>query len=106
MRYGSSLGYRRRAQWRAAAWGDRFKPVGQSRRPCVTNEGDSMRLRNFLTLLIALAAPAVLLGQAKGSRLAVMSAGDLKWADLDTTRAPGVKVADVWGNHAKGAFGA
>jgi len=25
-----------------------------------------MRVRNFLTLLIALAAPAVLLGQAKG----------------------------------------
>ena len=73
-----------------------------------------MRVGNFLTLLIALASPAVLLGQAKGkssaktaaSRLVVMPAGDLKWADLDTTRAPGVKVADLWGNHAKGAFGA
>ena len=34
------------------------------------------------------------------------SAADLKWTDLDPTGAPGVKVADLWGNHAKGAFGA
>src|SRR5258708_27242159 len=73
-----------------------------------------MRMGNFLTLLIALASPAVLLGQAKGkssartaaSRLVVMPAGDLKWSDLDPTGAPGVKVADLWGNHAKGPFGA
>ena len=56
-----------------------------------------MRMGNFLTLLIAFALPAVLLGQAKGkssaktaaSRLAVMPAGDLKWADLDPSGAPG-----------------
>ena len=73
-----------------------------------------MRVGNFLTFLIALASPAVLLGQAKGksaaktaaSRLVVMPPGDLKWSDLDPTGAPGVKVADLWGNHAKGAFGA
>jgi anti-sigma factor ChrR (cupin superfamily) len=35
-----------------------------------------------------------------------MPASDLKWADLDPKGAPGVKVADVWGDHAKGAFGA
>lgn len=44
--------------------------------------------------------------QAAASRLVVMPAGDLKWTDLDPKGAPGVKVADVWGNHAKGAFGA
>jgi anti-sigma factor ChrR (cupin superfamily) len=33
-------------------------------------------------------------------------AADLKWTDLDPTGAPGVKVADLWGDHAKGAFGA
>jgi hypothetical protein len=33
-------------------------------------------------------------------------AGDLKWTDLDPTGAPGVKVADLWGDHAKGAYGA
>jgi len=31
---------------------------------------------------------------------------ELKWTDLDPTGAPGVKVADVWGDHTKGAFGA
>jgi anti-sigma factor ChrR (cupin superfamily) len=33
-------------------------------------------------------------------------AADLKWVDLDPTGAPGVKVADLWGDHTKGAFGA
>ena len=35
-----------------------------------------------------------------------MPAADLKWTDLDPNGAPGVKVADLWGDHAKGAFGA
>jgi anti-sigma factor ChrR (cupin superfamily) len=35
-----------------------------------------------------------------------MPAGELKWTDLDPKGAPGVKIADLWGNHAKGAFGA
>src|ERR1700751_4180924 len=33
-------------------------------------------------------------------------ASDLKWVDLDPTGAPGVKAADLWGDHTKGAFGA
>lgn len=33
-------------------------------------------------------------------------ADDLKWTDLDPTGAPGVKVADLSGDHAKGAFSA
>jgi hypothetical protein len=33
-------------------------------------------------------------------------AADLKWVDLDPKGAPGVKVADLWGNHTKGAYGA
>jgi quercetin dioxygenase-like cupin family protein len=73
-----------------------------------------MRVGNFLTFLIALASPVLLLGQAKGkssartaaSRLVIMQAADLKWTDLDPTGAPGVKVADLWGNHTKGPFGA
>jgi anti-sigma factor ChrR (cupin superfamily) len=40
------------------------------------------------------------------SRLVATPAADLKWTDLDPKGAPGVKVADLWGNHAKGAFGA
>jgi anti-sigma factor ChrR (cupin superfamily) len=67
-----------------------------------------------LYLPIVFAAPAVLLAQAKAtrsaptaeSRLVVTPAADLKWTDLDPTGAPGVKVADLWGNHANGGFGA
>lgn len=33
-------------------------------------------------------------------------AAELKWADLDPAGAPGVKVANLWGDHQKGAFGA
>jgi len=33
-------------------------------------------------------------------------AADLKWIDLDPTGAPGVKVADLWGDHRTGPFGA
>jgi len=70
--------------------------------------------RLCLTWVTLIAVPAVLQGQAKpktavhndASRLVVMPAADLKWTDLDPVGAPGVKVADVWGNHAKGAFGA
>jgi anti-sigma factor ChrR (cupin superfamily) len=35
-----------------------------------------------------------------------MPASDIKWTDLDPKGAPGVKIADLWGDHAKGAFGA
>ena len=44
--------------------------------------------------------------QAGSSQPVFMSAGDLKWTDLDPVGAPGVKVASLWGDHTKGAFGA
>ena len=68
------------------------------------------------SMVLALAAPA--LAQSSGATKAntaqkaapsqpvFMPAADLKWTDLDPVGAPGVKVADLWGNHAKGAFGA
>lgn len=76
-----------------------------------------MRPRTFLTFVITLALPVPLLAQGAGqtraasaknatSRLLVMPAADMKWTDLDPKGAPGVKVADLWGNHGKGAFGA
>jgi anti-sigma factor ChrR (cupin superfamily) len=43
---------------------------------------------------------------ARARQPVIMPAGDLKWTDLDPAGAPGVKVADLWGDHAKGAFGA
>ena len=73
-----------------------------------------MRVGLYLPFAIGFAAPVLLLGQGKTkrsapppeSRLVVMPAADLKWTDLDPTSAPGVKVADLWGNHATGPFGA
>jgi quercetin dioxygenase-like cupin family protein len=77
-----------------------------------------MRARNFLTFVITLALPAPVLAQGTGqtklntsaknaaSRLFVLPADNMKWTDLDPAGAPGVKVADLWGNHAKGSFGA
>jgi anti-sigma factor ChrR (cupin superfamily) len=77
-----------------------------------------MLARNVLGLEMALALAAAASAQGPGpakarvaprsaaSRLVVMPAGDLKWTDLDPTGAPGVKIADLWGDHAKGAFGA
>ncbi len=35
-----------------------------------------------------------------------LPATDLKWIELDPTGAPGVKVADLWGDHSSGPFGA
>jgi anti-sigma factor ChrR (cupin superfamily) len=77
-----------------------------------------MNPRNVVAFSIALALAAPVLAQSPGTPKAgtaakpgpaqpvFMPAADLKWTDLDPTGAPGVKVADLWGNHAKGAFGA
>jgi len=78
-----------------------------------------MRARNVVTLVVTFALPVAVLAQAPGgtqtkraatsaqSRLVVMPASDMKWTDLDPAGAPGVKVADLWGNHASGGtFGA
>jgi quercetin dioxygenase-like cupin family protein len=67
-----------------------------------------------LALVAALAAVVSAPGVTKpakspGSpydRLVVKPAADLTWGDLDPTGAPGVKVAKLWGDHTKGAFGA
>jgi anti-sigma factor ChrR (cupin superfamily) len=73
--------------------------------------------RNVLMLVVTLALPVGVRAQGSGrasgnaapkppeSRLVVMPASDMKWSDLGPG-APGVKVADLWGNHATGAFGA
>jgi beta-alanine degradation protein BauB len=44
--------------------------------------------------------------KAAASQPVFTPAADLKWTDLDPNGAPGVKVADLWGDHTKGAFGA
>ena len=77
-----------------------------------------MRPRNvlafFITLLLAAPAlaqpskeaPASKAPKAGPGQPVFMPAGELKWTDLDPKGAPGVKVADLWGNHVKGPFGA
>ncbi len=76
-----------------------------------------MRPRNVLAFSISLMLAAPVLAQSSGDAKAkaakagpvqpvFMSTSDLKWTDLDPKGAPGVKIADLWGDHAKGAFGA
>ena len=77
-----------------------------------------MRQLNVLALLMWLVLPVPLPAQTseetKAAKAPTTGAGqpvflpaaDLKWADLDPNGAPGVKVAALWGDHAKGAFGA
>jgi anti-sigma factor ChrR (cupin superfamily) len=77
-----------------------------------------MKTINLLAVSISLVLSAPVLAQSSGQATAskapkaattqpvFMPAGDLKWTDLDPQGAPGVKVADLWGDHAKGAFGA
>src|SRR3982074_3679001 len=78
-----------------------------------------MRTRTVLAFVMMCAVPvgAMAQGSAKtgakpaaskpaASALVVMPASEMKWVDLDPVGAPGVKFADLWGNHASGAFGA
>ena len=77
-----------------------------------------MRSKNVLAFSMSLMLAAPLLAQspetpqvntapkAGPGQPVFIPAGDLKWTDLDPNGAPGVKIADLWGNHAKGAFGA
>ena len=77
-----------------------------------------MKPRTVLAFSIALSLTAPVLAQSSGgattktapkagaSQPVFMPAADLKWTDLDPKGAPGVKVADLWGNHTKGAYGA
>jgi anti-sigma factor ChrR (cupin superfamily) len=44
--------------------------------------------------------------ETSGNAPIPISAADLKWIDLDPTGAPGVKVANLWGNPGTSRFGA
>jgi len=66
-----------------------------------------MRTRNVLAFGLSLLVAVAVLAQEKkagGTQAVIVPAADLKWTDLDPS-APGVKSADVWGDHTKGAFG-
>jgi beta-alanine degradation protein BauB len=64
-----------------------------------------MRRLNILVSMISLALAAPLPAQTSGQPV-FLPATQLKWADLDPTGAPGVKIATLWGDPTKGEFGA
>ena len=75
-----------------------------------------MRSKRILAFAVSFVLAAAVLAQEPGESKAkaVIKAGipvftsssDLKWADLDPKGAPGVKIADVWGDHTKRGYGA
>lgn len=72
-----------------------------------------MKARNVLGVVVSSVLAMAVLAQvamsgegASGNTPVPMPAADLNWSDLDPAGAPGVKVADLWGSHQKGAFGA
>ncbi|HEY1250854.1 MAG TPA: DUF4437 domain-containing protein [Thermoanaerobaculia bacterium] len=58
-----------------------------------------------LALALSFVFAAAVLAQGAPTTPVFMASGDIKWVDLDPTGAPGVKIADMWGDHTKGAFG-
>lgn len=71
----------------------------------------NINIRSILVLVFVLALAGFALAQKVQTKQTAMTpvfipASDLKWTDLDPVGAPGVKVADLWGNHQKGPFGA
>ena len=63
-----------------------------------------MKQTHVVALLMSLMLAAPILAQT--SKPVFTAARDLKWTDLDPKGAPGVQIADLWGDHTKGAFGA
>ena len=67
-------------------------------------------IRKFMTCLglagVVLVLRANSAEESSSASPVPIAATDLKWIDLDPSGAPGVKVADVLGNHRAGAFGA
>jgi quercetin dioxygenase-like cupin family protein len=76
-----------------------------------------MRARNILAFAVSFVLAAAVLAQASGGAATsapktkaakgavLMPAASMKWTELDPN-APGVMIANLWGDHTKGAFGA
>jgi anti-sigma factor ChrR (cupin superfamily) len=71
-----------------------------------------LNIRHVLVIILSFAFGVIVLAQSTNVEETTsvapipITAKDLKWIDLDPTGAPGVKVADLWGDHQKGSFGA
>ena len=57
------------------------------------------------TMPLLAQTPTNVPGAPSGTPIPIPAA-QIKWTNLDSIGAPGVKVADIWGDHTKGAFGA
>lgn len=67
--------------------------------------------RSLVPVLASFALASTLLAQSAATAPSpttptFLPAADVKWVDLDPKGAPGVKIADLWGDHTKGAYGA
>jgi anti-sigma factor ChrR (cupin superfamily) len=60
----------------------------------------------FLLAGSVLAQDSKSIEEANATTPVFLQASDVRWSDLDPAGAPGVKIADLWGDHQKGAFGA
>ena len=76
-----------------------------------------MRGRNILGVAVMFVVAAAVLAQGDAKMKSAPKMGganepkfmpvtDIKWAELDPKGAPGLMIADMWGDHTKGAFGA
>ena len=77
-----------------------------------------MRARNILAFAVSILVAAAVLAQAAGEAKMksapkaagnapkFMPAADMKWVELDPKNGPGIMIADLWGDHTKGAYGA
>src|SRR5512132_3524358 len=75
-----------------------------------------MVIRRLLVVVFALGLSGFAAAQCAGvsraraashaSSPVFLPPADVKWTDLDPVRAPGIRIADLWGDHAKGAYGA
>src|SRR5262245_217656 len=75
--------------------------------PVRGGRGGTMKAGRLAAFAASFALTMPVLAQAQAPSLPQgVSGAELKWIDLDPSGAPGVKIADVWGDHTKGAFGA
>jgi quercetin dioxygenase-like cupin family protein len=76
-----------------------------------------MKTRRWIFVLAALLAAAAAPAQASGEKAKAapkssaatpvfIPAASVKSTDLDPGAAPGIQIADLWGDHARGAYGA
>jgi hypothetical protein len=64
-----------------------------------------MRSKRILAFAVSFVLAAAVFAQAPGEKPVFMLSADLKWGDLDPGF-PGIKIVDVWGDHARGGYGA